>query len=86
MVRPVLRLIMSLTVLCLSLSPVGSIAAGKGQGPAVYFEATDPEGDDYGPGSYLYPQNLAFKPYEGLYDLLKFRVSGDEQNLYFDLQ
>ncbi len=86
MVRPVLRLIIFLTVLCLGLSPLGSGAPGKGQAPAVYFEATDPEGDDYGPGSYLYPQNIAFQPYEGLFDLLKFRVSGDEQNLYFDLQ
>jgi len=52
----------------------------------VYFEATDPEGDDYGPGGYIYPQNLAFRPYEGLYDLLRFRVSGNEEELFFDVQ
>ena len=52
----------------------------------VYFTAGDPEGDDYGPGSYVYPRNLAFRPYEGLYDLLSFRVSGDGEHLFFDLQ
>ncbi|HEY8391420.1 MAG TPA: glucodextranase DOMON-like domain-containing protein [Capillibacterium sp.] len=66
--------------------------AGTGAGPAgdrstaVYFEAADPAGDDYGPGGYIYPQNFAFRPYEGLYDLLRFRVSGNDEALFFDLQ
>lgn len=85
--RQVVRLIMVFIALCLILSPVCGRTAGKEDNAlVVYFEAIDPEGDDYGPGSYLYPQNLAFKPYEGLFDLLKFRVSGHEHNLFFDLQ
>src|SRR5690606_35285109 len=61
-------------------------ASGVPRPVEVYFTAVDPEGDDYGPGSYVYPRNLAFRPYEGLYDLLSFRVAGDGEHLFFDLQ
>jgi carbohydrate-binding DOMON domain-containing protein len=71
---------------CLVCTPgQGSVQPGREQLVEVYFEASDPEGDDYGPGGYIYPRNLAFRPYKGLYDLLKFRVSGYEENLFFDL-
>ncbi|HHT48980.1 MAG TPA: hypothetical protein GXZ98_06780 [Firmicutes bacterium] len=74
-------------VVCLVCSPVYAGAGPGGEREnVVYFEATDPEGDDYGPGSYIYPRNLAFRPYEGLYDLLRFSVSGSEEELFFDLQ
>ena len=45
----------------------------------VFFEAVDPEGDDYGPGTYVYPRNKAFQPYKGLFDLLSFKVSEAEE-------
>ncbi|NLZ44932.1 MAG: hypothetical protein GX894_08750, partial [Clostridia bacterium] len=45
-----------------------------GEEITVHFYAGDPEGDDYGPGSYIYPSDPAFAPYEGLFDLLAFRV------------
>jgi carbohydrate-binding DOMON domain-containing protein len=72
--------------LCLFCTPgQGSVQSEREQPIAIYFEASDPEGDDFGPGGYVYPRNLAFRPYEGLYDLLKFRVSGNKEKLFFDL-
>jgi alpha-amylase/alpha-mannosidase (GH57 family) len=41
----------------------------------------DPEGDDYGPGSYTYPTDPLFDP--GAFDLKQFVVGADEQNLVF---
>lgn len=69
------------------MSPAGAIAAGT-EGIAVHFYAEDPEGDDYGPGSYVYPGDPAFTPYEGLFDLLAFRVWSDRQGeeVYFDVK
>lgn len=62
-------------------------ALGAGTGPEVFFEQKDPLGDDYGPGTYLYPRNIAFEPYQGLFDLLAFKVwRENEENILFDLQ
>ena len=36
------------------------------------FGATDPTGDDNGPGTYAYPTAADFKP--GAYDLQRFQV------------
>ena len=41
----------------------------------------DPEGDDYGPGTYTYPTDGVFKA--GDFDLTEFEVSGDGANIYF---
>ena len=41
----------------------------------------DPEGDDFGPGSYTYPKDGVFKA--GDFDLTAFEVSSDGANLYF---
>jgi carbohydrate-binding DOMON domain-containing protein len=41
----------------------------------------DPEGDDHGPGSYLYPSDSVFQA--KTYDLRQFAVSEDEANLIF---
>lgn len=38
----------------------------------LLFEATDPDGDDHGPGTYAYPTSDNFKP--GAYDLQAFQV------------
>lgn len=56
--------------------------------PRVYFEMDDPTGDDYGPGTYLYPKNPAFSPFSGLFDLTRFRVWSDPDegdDVIFDL-
>ncbi|CAD5243275.1 glucodextranase DOMON-like domain-containing protein [Thermococcus camini] len=44
---------------------------------------TDPEGDDHGPGSYVYPTDAVFKP--GVFDLLKFKMTegSDDWTLEF---
>ncbi|NLC52598.1 MAG: hypothetical protein GX770_01335 [Firmicutes bacterium] len=81
------KYILLLLGVCLFCAPVqGHEGPGAERPVEVYFAAVDPEGDDYGPGSYVYPRNLAFRPYEGLYDLLWFQVSGDGEQLFFDLQ
>ena len=41
----------------------------------------DPEGDDYGPGTYTYPTDGVFKA--GDFDLTEFEVSSDGANIYF---
>ena len=47
--------------------------------------AFDAEGDDRGPnGRYTYPRSGLFRP--GSFDLRHFRVSTDEQNMYFRIQ
>ncbi len=80
-----IRIIIIIITLFLS---VNSVIGIEQEDPSIvtYFEASDPEGDDYGPGSYIYPRNLAFKPYEGLFDLLNFRVSGNDEFIFFDLK
>jgi len=51
----------------------------------MLFEISDPVGDDYGSGTYIYPKSEQFKPYEGLFDLTEFKVvdNGENYNLYF---
>jgi alpha-amylase/alpha-mannosidase (GH57 family) len=41
----------------------------------------DPTGDDYGPGSYTYPQDAVFKPHA--FDITEFAVAEDDNNLIF---
>lgn len=53
--------------------------------PAVFYEMEDPPGDDYGYGTYQYPSNIAFEPYQGLFDLIHFKVWSEKEGvLYFD--
>jgi carbohydrate-binding DOMON domain-containing protein len=53
--------------------------------PIVYFDMQDPLGDEHGYGTYQYPSNVAFKPYQGLFDIAEFRViPGDKGWIYFD--
>jgi|GEM_PF-2345828 len=47
------------------------------------FEITDPEGDDYGPGTYKYPLSSYFQGKQGLFDITKFMFFEDAQNYYF---
>ncbi len=53
-------------------------SSARGQ---VVLEMTDPIGDDHGPGSYIYPTNAVFKP--GVFDLIKFTVTDDGENVLF---
>ncbi|NLM41674.1 MAG: hypothetical protein GX199_05135 [Firmicutes bacterium] len=70
------RLALALTVLLL----VASQAAGE----EILFRSKDPKGDDRGAGGLVYPSHEVFVP--GLFDLLQFTVSSDEQYVYFDFQ
>ncbi len=45
------------------------------------LQITDPEGDDYGPGTYTYPTDSVFTSKN--YDLKEFRVSTDDKNILF---
>jgi len=68
------------------------VALGPRRGPAritvpdlgtttVVWEAQDPQGDDYGPGSYTYPTDAAFPG--GVFDLDSFTVGVDDENVVF---
>ena len=51
----------------------------------VYFEMKDPVGDENGYGTYRYPSNVAFQPYQGLFDITEFKVWRENPGLiYFD--
>ena len=52
----------------------------------VMFEMQDPAGDDYGPGMYTYPTNIAFSPGRGHYDLINFKVFQDDDYVFFDFE
>lgn len=56
-----------------------------GGGQVILFEMEDPEGDDYGPGTYTYPTHDFFSPYKGLFDMTRFVVSFDASSVYFDI-
>jgi carbohydrate-binding DOMON domain-containing protein len=47
----------------------------------LVFEASDPDGDDNGPGNYAYPTSDNFKP--GAYDLQQFQIFDDGTNAIF---
>jgi len=50
----------------------------------VLYDVDDPEGDDNGDGSYIYPMTINLKP--GSLDVTHFKVSADGKNIYFDLR
>ncbi|HSM25157.1 MAG TPA: glucodextranase DOMON-like domain-containing protein [Anaerolineaceae bacterium] len=50
----------------------------------MILEINDPEGDDYGPGTYTYPTDTVFPP--KAFDLKSFKVSHDENNLIFKIE
>ncbi len=47
----------------------------------VVLDIQDPEGDDYGPGTYVYPEDSVFVG--GVFDLLNFQAGFDEENIVF---
>jgi len=49
------------------------------------FSLQDPPGDDFGPGTYVYPLNPVFSP-EGIFDLVRYAIydAGDAWQLAFD--
>ncbi|MCL6614179.1 MAG: hypothetical protein K6U03_06140 [Firmicutes bacterium] len=59
------------------------VLAGTGRG-GEGFRMEDPAGDDFGPGTYLYPKNKVFAPYHGHFDLCSFSVSAAGEEVRFD--
>jgi len=51
----------------------------------IVFAMNDPEGDDYGPGTYKYPISSIFDPKKGHFDLLKFSLSSQRNTYHFDM-
>jgi alpha-amylase/alpha-mannosidase (GH57 family) len=47
----------------------------------VVVDVEDPADDDYGPGAYTYPRDAVFNG--GSYDIIRFQVGEDEQNVIF---
>ncbi|MFW6389821.1 MAG: glucodextranase DOMON-like domain-containing protein [Halanaerobiales bacterium] len=48
----------------------------------LFFSINDAEGDDYGPGSYLYPENEVFNDNQ-LFDITKFEIEQSSINYKF---
>ncbi|SHH45807.1 glucodextranase DOMON-like domain-containing protein [Thermosipho atlanticus] len=46
----------------------------------------DPVGDEYGPGTYVYPKDPAFKPYKGLFDMTDVVVLENEEAYIFQIK
>lgn len=68
-----------------ALATVGSGVLAPGAAlaePVTVLDMDDPAGDDFGPGTYVYPTHKAFVP--GLFDLTHFKVSYDPEYVYFD--
>ncbi len=49
--------------------------------PNVVLEVADPTGDDHGPGTYVYPNDVVFR--RGAYDITGLTVGYDEQDVIF---
>jgi carbohydrate-binding DOMON domain-containing protein len=52
----------------------------------VIFEMKDAVEDDYGPGSYIYPQDSQFRNNNGLFDLTYFKVVEGTDNYIFQFR
>jgi alpha-amylase/alpha-mannosidase (GH57 family) len=63
-----------------SSGPAGLVVPDLGLTTPILM-VTDPESDDYGPGSYEYPGDGVFGA--GAYDLVQFDVAEDDNNLIF---
>ena len=48
---------------------------------AIVLDVADPEKDDHGPGTYVYPGDAVFTA--GAFDILNFQVGSDEANIIF---
>ncbi len=60
----------------------GLVLKARPEGKEI-LRVSDPAGDDKGDGSYLYPENERTVP--GMFDLIDFRMSEDDEFVYFEL-
>lgn len=47
----------------------------------ILLDINDPENDDYGPGTYVYPQDVVFNA--GNFDIINFQIGEDSENVVF---
>lgn len=66
------KVTVGLILMCLAMCLMGAA------NPEIYFEMQDPVGDENGYGTYQYPGNIAFDPYQGLFDITGFKVWKDQ--------
>ncbi|MBI3287573.1 MAG: hypothetical protein HYZ68_05950, partial [Chloroflexi bacterium] len=66
-----------------SAGPMEIVLPDLGQ-TRVLLEVIDPQRDDHGPGSYIYPTDRVFQPQ--VFDLKRFIVGQDEHNLVFKFE
>lgn len=62
------------------------VVAGTAHGQdRLIFSMDDPKGDDFGPGTYMYPTHEAFSPHKEILDLTRFEVvdTGKTVDFYF---
>lgn len=60
---------------------VATSAFAFGGGSGIKF--SDPKGDDYGPGNYIYPTDAVYK--KGSFDLTELKVSAKKDNVTFEV-
>jgi len=46
----------------------------------------DPVGDEYGPGTYTYPKDVAFEPFKGLFDMSDVVIMENEEAYIFQIK
>lgn len=81
-----LRLILvALTGAVIALPMCSLLASAAISESRLLFGMDDPLGDDFGPGTYVYPTHQAFSPHTGLLDLRRFEVfeTPDTVDFYF---
>lgn len=77
-------LMLLLIVFCSSGLMAGVLGDEKVAWTTV-LDLADPIGDDYGPGTYLYPTNSQFAPFQGLFDIERFKVLSSEEVVCFQI-
>lgn len=81
-----LRLVFAaVSAVAVALFMWGPLAGTATSGSRLLFGMDDPPGDDFGPGSYVYPTHEAFSPHTGLLDLRRVEVfdTADTVDFYF---
>lgn len=60
-----------------------SMGNGSAYTGEFFFSIDDSEGDDFGPGTYEYPGDEVFQPYQGLFDITNFAIGKDKGKYIF---
>lgn len=78
-------LILLLLALCIGFGAgiFYNLDSRNAESEQILFVHADNRGDDYGPGTYIYPTHQHFAPHEGLFDLLHFTVLAGEEYYQF---